>query len=113
MDWPLSADRVELISILERLKHYNESGNVKTLPYGALKADRSGSYQHLMLTGWPFLGEMATHQNVVGDPKHRSTLIMGKLPWDTKRDTVASSAMASIKHHYGYDSAQVGTLTLY
>jgi|SRR5882762_1946644 hypothetical protein len=110
-DWSLSAPRVELVSILERLKHYNESGNVKTLPYAALKADRSGSYRHLVLTGWPFLGDIATHKNVVDGRKHRSTLIMGKLPWDTKRDTVASSATASIKHHYGNDAEQVRITT--
>ena len=109
-EWPLSADRVELISILERLKHYHESGNVKTLPYAALKADSKGAYGHLMLTGWPFLGDMIFVRNDSNNPNHRLRLVMTKIPWNTKKNTVALSATASIKFHYGVAAEQVSNV---
>jgi hypothetical protein len=106
-EWPLSVDRVELMSILERLKHYNESGNVKSLPYAALKADGRGAYEHLMRTGWPFLGDMVYTRNDAFNPNHRLRLVMTKIPWNTKKDTVALSATASIKFHYGIPAEKV------
>jgi hypothetical protein len=105
-DWPLSADHVELMSILERLKHYNESGNIKILPYAALRSDPK-AYAHLMLTGWPFMGNLVLGRNDGSNPNHRLRLWMTKIPWNVKTNTVALSATACVKFHYGLPAEQV------
>jgi hypothetical protein len=106
-NWPISADRVELMSILERLKHYNESGNARTLPYSALQADRQGSYKHLLTTGWPYLGDMIRIAHPTHNGRSKMKLIMERIPWNEKTQTVALSAATSIRFHYGPTAEKV------
>lgn len=112
-EWPISADRVEIMSILERLKHYNESGNRKILPYSALQADQQGLYKHLLLTGWPCLGNLIRVLHpTTREGRSEMRIAMERMPWNEKKNTVALSATASIRVHYGAAAEKVRSQTV-
>jgi hypothetical protein len=106
-NWPLSADCIELMSILERLKHYNETGNPRTLPYSALQADTQGSYKHLLRTGWPYLGNMIRIVHPTTNGLSELKIVMDLLPWNPKKQAIALSAAASVRFHYGPTAEKV------
>jgi hypothetical protein len=94
---------IEFMSYLERLLLFNQSGSLSCLPYRAFKA--LGMYEGITKSGWPCFPRSKVTITTLAP--YFLNMEKVHVPQDKKRDEIILSATASIKNHYGVETAQV------
>ena len=96
---------LELMSYLSRLWNFNQTGDLRVIPYKAFKA--LGAYKSFLKTNWLSFRDIASFDTQPSSDRPMLSLSPTRIPVDEKSGELILSADSSLAYHYNDEMAQV------
>ena len=96
---------LELMFYLSRLWNFNQTGDLRVIPYKAFKA--LGAYKSFLKTNWLSFRDIASFDTQPSSNRPMLSLSPTRIPVDEKSGELILSAHSSLAYHYNDEMAQV------
>jgi hypothetical protein len=102
---------LELMSYLSRLWNFNQTGDLRVIPYKVFKAFRV--YKQFLKTNWVSFKNIATFDLIPRDDRPMLALSPHRIPIDPETGKPILSADSSLAYHYDAKMGQVRSYYIY